>query len=32
MDRYMDELVKSDRQWYFQRRIDITNMNDQFVP
>lgn len=32
MGRYMDELVKIDGQWYFQRRTVITDMNEQFVP
>ena len=32
MGRYMDELVKIDGQWYFQRRTVITDMNEKFEP
>lgn len=32
MGRYMDDLVKIDGQWYFQRRTVITDMNEEFVP
>lgn len=32
MGRYMDELVKIDGEWYFQRRTVITDLNEEFVP
>jgi hypothetical protein len=32
MGRYMDELVKIDGRWYFQRRTVITDMNEKFEP
>jgi hypothetical protein len=32
MGRYMDDLVKIDGEWYFQRRTVITDLNEAFVP
>jgi hypothetical protein len=32
MGRYMDDLVKIDGEWYFQRRTIITDLNEAFVP
>jgi hypothetical protein len=32
MGRYMDDLVKIDGKWYFQRRTVITDMNEKFEP
>jgi len=32
MGRYMDDLVKIDGEWYFQRCTIITDLNEAFVP